>query len=187
MGRRPATKCTAELAANLTPTIGTRHKCSSSQSRNKLPYRSLLERSYSLLFNPQSQSFKLLLGHALQGHRCGQIQGGYVFHFVPACYLATEFLYFWVSAHFQKHFIRIRDGQSLFNQAMLNQNAMIRRYCQGRWMGLRRAFVLFWVFHCIMLTRLLNPVISLVLTRSKIVYGGLNALRFSTTVRSGTN
>jgi hypothetical protein len=79
-----------------------------------------LGRSYSLLFNPQFQSFKLLLGHALQSHRCGQIQSGNVFHFVAGCYLATEFLYFSVSAHFQKHFIRIGDGQSLFNQAMLN-------------------------------------------------------------------
>src|SRR5258708_35019742 len=99
--------------------------------------------SYSLLFNPQFQSFKLLLGHALQSHRCGQIQSGNVFHFVAACYLATEFLYFWISAHFQKHFIGIGDGQRLFNHAMLNQNAMIRRYCQGRWMGLRSALVLF--------------------------------------------
>jgi len=79
--------------------------------------------------NPQFQIIKLLLGHALQSHRCGQIQSGNVFHSVAACYLATEFLYFRVSAHFQKHFIRIGDGQSLFNQAMLNQNAMIRRYC----------------------------------------------------------
>src|SRR5438445_4636398 len=122
-----------------------------------------LGRSYSLLFNPQFQSFKLLLGHALQRHRCGQIQSGNVYHFVAACYLTTEFLYFWVSAHFQKHFIRIGDGQSFFNQAMLNQNAMIRRYCQGRWMGLRSALVLFWVFHCTILTRFLNAVISLAL------------------------
>src|SRR6266704_24001 len=120
----------------------------------------VLGRSYSLLFNQQFQSFKLLLGHALQSHRCGQIQSGNVFHFVAPCYLATEFLYFWVSAHSQKHFIRIGDGQSLFNQAMLNQNAMIRRYCQRRWMGLRSALVLSWVFHCTMLTRFLNPVIS---------------------------
>ena len=105
-----------------------------------------LGRSYSLLFNPQFQSFKLLLGHVLQSRRCGQIQSGNVFHFVAACYLATEFLYFWVSAHFQKYFIRIGDGQSLFNQAMLNQNAMIRRYCQGRWMVLRSALILSWVF-----------------------------------------
>src|SRR5260370_1303504 len=69
------------------------------------------------------------------------MQSGNVFHFVAACYLATEFLYFWISAHVQKHFIRIGDGQSLFNQAMLNQNAMIRRYCQRRWMGLRSALV----------------------------------------------
>jgi hypothetical protein len=121
----------------------------------------VLGRSHPLLFNPRFQSFKLLLGHALQSHRCGQIQSWNVFHFVAACCLATEFLYFWVSAHFQKHFIRIGDGQSLFNQAMLNQNTMIRRYCQGRWMGLRSALVLSWVFHCTMLTRFLNPVISL--------------------------
>ena len=69
-----------------------------------------------------------------------------MFHSVAACYLATEFLYFWVSAHFQKHFIRIGEGQSLFNQAVLNKNAMIRRYCQRGWMGLRGALVLFWVF-----------------------------------------
>src|SRR3989475_8570263 len=123
----------------------------------------VLGRSYSLLFNPQFQSFKLLFGHPLQSHRCGQIQSGNVFHLVAAYYLATEFLYFWVSAHFQKHFIRIGDGQSLFNQAMLNQNAMIRRYCQRRWMGLRSALVLFWVFHCTILTRFLNAVISLAL------------------------
>ncbi len=54
----------------------------------------VLGRSYSLLFNPQFQSFKLLLGHALQSHRCGQIQSGNVFHSVAPCYLATEFLYF---------------------------------------------------------------------------------------------
>src|SRR6516164_6413812 len=34
-----------------------------------------------------------------------QIQSGDVFHCVAACYCATEFLDFWVSAHFQKHFI----------------------------------------------------------------------------------
>src|SRR5712671_7577739 len=141
----------------------------------------VLGRSYSLLFNPQFQSFKLLLGHALQSHRCGQIQSGNVFHFVAACYLATEFLYFWVSAHLQKHFIGIGDGQSLFNQAMLNQNAMIRRYRQRRWMGLRSALVLFWVFHCTMLTRFLNAVISLALIRSKIVSSGINALPFCAT------
>src|SRR6267378_1804170 len=149
------------------------------------PFFTRLQPSFS--FNPQFQSLKLLLGHALQSHRCGQIQSGNVFHFVAACYLATEFLYFWVSAHFQKHFIGIGDGQSLFNQAMLNQNAMIRRYRQRRWMGLRSALVLFWVFHCTMLTRFLNAVISLVLVRSKIVYSGLNALRFCATLRSRTN
>src|SRR5271167_446460 len=114
-------------------------------------------RSYSLLFNPQFQSFKLLLGHALQSHRCSQIQSGNVFHSVAARYLATEFLYFWVSAHFQKHFIRIGDGQSLFNQAMLNQNAMIRRYRQRTRMGLRSALVLFWVFHCTILSLAKTP------------------------------
>ncbi len=100
-------------------------------------------RCSSLLFNPQFQSFKLVLGHALQGHRCGQIQSGNVFHFVAAFYLATQPLYFRVSAHSQKHFIRIGDGQGLFNQAMLNQNAMIRRYCQRRRMGLRSALAVF--------------------------------------------
>src|SRR5260370_7863381 len=109
-----------------------------------------LGRSYSLLVHPQFQSFKLLLGHALQSHRCGQMQSGNVFDFAAVCYLATEFLYFRVSAHFQKHFICIGDGQGLFNQAMLNQNAMIRRYWQRRWMGRRRALALFWVFHCAM-------------------------------------
>src|SRR5713101_5865266 len=98
---------------------------------------------YSLLFNPQFQSIKLLLGHALQSHRCGQIQSRNVFDSVAVCYLATEFLYFWVSAHFQKHLISIGDGQGFFNQAMLNQNTMIRRYCQCRWMGRRSPLVLF--------------------------------------------
>ncbi len=98
-------------------------------------------------FDPQFQSFKLLLGHALQSHRRGQIQSGNVFHFAAMCYLATEFLYFRVSAHFQKHFIRIGNGQSLFDQAMLDQNAMIRRYCQRRSMGLRSRLALFSVFH----------------------------------------
>ena len=64
-----------------------------------------------------------------------------MFHSVSARYLATEFLYFRSAPTF-KHFIRIGDGHSLFNQAMLNQNAMIRRYCQRRWMSLRSAFVL---------------------------------------------
>ena len=53
-----------------------------------------------------------------------------VFYFVVALHLATEFLYFWVSAHFPKDFIGIGDGQSLFNEAILNQTAMIRRYGQ---------------------------------------------------------
>jgi hypothetical protein len=74
--------------------------------------------------------------------------------FAAVFYLATEVLYFRISAHFQKHFIRIRDGQGLFNQAMLNQDAMIRRYSQ-RWCGMARrsALALFRVFHCTMLTR----------------------------------
>src|ERR1700682_4278359 len=110
-------------------------------------------RSYSLPFNPQFQCFKLVLGHALQGHRRRQIQSGNVFHFAAPCYLATEFLYLLVSAHFQKYFIRSRDGHSLFNQAMLNQNAMIRRYCQRRWMGRWSALALLCMFHCTMLTR----------------------------------
>src|SRR5260370_12536952 len=139
-------------------------------------------RSYSLLFNPQFQSFKLLLGHTLQGGGCGKMVGGKVFDFVAACHLATKFLDFWVNAHFQKYLIRMGDGQSLFNQAMLDQNAMIRRYCQRRC-----ALVLFWVFHCTMLTRFFNPVISLVLIRSNIVYSGLNALRFCANLRSPTN
>ncbi len=92
-----------------------------------------------------------------------------MFDLAAAFDLATEFLYFWVSAHFQKHFIRIGDGQGLFNQAMLHQNAMIRRYCQRRWMGLGSALVLFWVFHCTMLTRFLNAVISFVLMRGYII------------------
>jgi len=79
--------------------------------------------------------------------RYSQIQSGNVFHFVAVFYLATEFLYFWVSAHFQKHFIRIGDGQGLFNQAMLNQNTMIRRHCQHLCMGRRSALALFWMFH----------------------------------------
>ena len=124
----------------------------------------------SLLFNPQFQSFKLLLGHALQSHRCGQIQSGNVFHLAAVCYLASKFLYLGVSAHFQKHIIRLGDRESLFNQAMLHQNAMIRRYGQRRWMGrggndgraagtlvldLFRVLVpaLFWVFHCTMSSR----------------------------------
>jgi len=90
-----------------------------------------------------------------------------VFDLAAAFDLATEFLYFWVSAHFQKHFIRIGDGQGLFNQAMLNQNAMIRRYCQGRSMGVWSGLVVFWVFHCTMLTRFLAAVISLALMRSQ--------------------
>src|SRR5260370_14682425 len=111
-------------------------------------------------FDPQFQSFKLLLRHSLQSHRCGQIQSGNVLHFAAVCDLATEFLYFRVSAHFLKHFVRIWDGQRFFNQALLNQNAMIRGYCQRRSMGRRSGLVLFSAFHCTMLTRFLNPVIS---------------------------
>ena len=129
-------------------------KASSSTSRFFLVWESSLRNS-SLLFNPQFQSYKLLLGHALQSHRRGQIQSGTVFYFGAPFYLATEFLYLWVSAHFQKHFIRIADRQGLFNQAMLNQNAMIRRYCQRRWMGRGSALALSWVFHCTMLKRFL--------------------------------
>src|SRR6267378_6618520 len=71
-----------------------------------------------------------------------------MFHFAAVSYLATELLDFRVSAHLQKHFIRIGDRQRLFNQPMLNQDAMIRRYCQQRWMGRRNALALSWVFHC---------------------------------------
>src|SRR6202040_1443526 len=113
--------------------------------------------SYSFLFNSQFQSLKLLLGHALQSHRCGQIQSGDVFDFVSVFNLAMELLYFWVGADLQKHLIRIGDGQGLFNQAMLDQNPMIRRYCQRRWMGWRSALALFGVFHCTMLTRFPDP------------------------------
>src|SRR6267142_2513516 len=116
------------------------------------PKRSLLAwglslRNNSLLFNPQLQRVKLRLGHALQGHCCGQIQSGNVLDLAAAFYLATELLYCRVSTHVQKHFIRIGDRQRLFNQAMLNQDAMIRRYCQRRW-DRRDALALFWVFHC---------------------------------------
>jgi hypothetical protein len=31
---------------------------------------------------------------------------------------------------------------------MFNQNAMVRRHCQRRWVGLRSVLVLFWVCHC---------------------------------------
>jgi hypothetical protein len=43
-----------------------------------------------------------VLGHALQCHRCRQIQSGNVFDFAAVFYLATEFLYLWVSPHFQE-------------------------------------------------------------------------------------
>ena len=92
-------------------------------------------------------------------------KAGTCFILLPCAIWRRSFLYFWISAHFQKHFIRIGDGQGLFNQAMLNQDAMIRRYCQRRWMGLRRmglrsALAWFWVFHCTMLTRILIAVIG---------------------------
>jgi uncharacterized protein VirK/YbjX len=70
--------------------------------------------------------------------------------------------------------------KGLFNQAMLNQNAMIRRYCQRRWMGRRSALALFWVFHCTMLTRFLNAVISLALMRYLKTLQEIHALRFCT-------
>jgi len=94
-----------------------------------------------------------------------------VFHLVAVFYLATEFLDFPGQAPtFQKHFIGIGDGEGLFNQAMLNQNAMIRRYCKRRWTGRcmcrRSALVLFLgVSFCTMLTGFLNAVISLTLMR----------------------
>src|SRR2546429_7532847 len=80
------------------------------------------------------------------------MQGGDLFHFVAVFHLATEFLYFRVSAHFQEHFIRIGNGHVFFNQAVLNQNAMIRRYCRSGWMSLRSAPGLSGVLHCTMLT-----------------------------------
>src|SRR5437660_1115480 len=80
------------------------------------------------------------------------MQGGNVFHFVAEFYLAAEFLYFRVSAHFQEHSIRIGNGQVFFNQAVPNQNAVIRRYCRSGWMSLRSAPVFSSVFHCTMLT-----------------------------------
>jgi len=46
-----------------------------------------------------------------------------VLDLAAAFYLRRELLYFWISANFQKHLIRIGDGQGLFNQAMLNQDA----------------------------------------------------------------
>ena len=133
--------------------------------KGERPANNSLERSSSLLFNPQFQSFKLLLGHALQSHRCGQIQRGNMFYLAAVCYLAPEFCYFGVSAHFQEHFIRIGDGQSFFNQAMLNQNAMIRRYCQRGWVRLWRAPIFSSVFHCTMLTRFLIDEEGVVLWR----------------------
>src|SRR5437660_11841443 len=80
------------------------------------------------------------------------MQGGNVFHFVAEFYLAAEFLYFRVSAHFQERCIRIGNGQVFFNQAVPNQNAVIRRYCRSGWMSLRSAPVFSSVFHCTMLT-----------------------------------
>src|SRR6266480_3771172 len=127
-----------------------------SPAKNLLWYFGLHWALTRFSFNPQFQSFKLLFGHALQSHRCGQIQSGNVFHFAAVCYLATECPYFWVSAHFQKHFIRIGNGQSFLNQAMLSQNAMIRGYCQRRRMGLRSGFVLFSVLHLQPMLKLWN-------------------------------
>src|SRR5438477_11901117 len=91
------------------------------------------------------------------------MQSGDVFHSASARHVAKELLYFWVSTHFQEHFIRFGNGQGLFNEAMLHQNAMIRRGRQRGCVGLRSALVLFSVFHCPMLTRFPSPVISLVL------------------------
>jgi len=74
-------------------------------------------------------------------------------------------VYFWVSAHFQKHFIRIGDGKGFFNQAMLNQNVMIRRYLPMQTdESAERACFVFDVSFAPMLTRFLNAVISLALT-----------------------
>jgi hypothetical protein len=120
--------------------------------------------SYSLHCNPQFQTLKLFLSHAFQSHRCNHIQGGNVFHFVARRCLATKLLYFWVSAHLQKHFIRIGYRQSLCDQAVLNKNAMIRRCRQCCWRVLLGALEMFWVFHCSVLTRFLNEVISLAAT-----------------------
>ena len=87
----------------------------------------------------------------------GRYKSRNVLDFAAAFYLVTELLYFRISANFQKHLIRIGDGQVLFNQAMLNQDAMIGRYCQRRW-GRRSALALFWVFHRNMLTGFLDAV-----------------------------
>jgi hypothetical protein len=102
-----------------------------------------------------------------------------VFHFAAVFYPVTELLYFWISAHFQKHFIRIGDGQGLFNQAMLNQNAMIGRYCELRWMGRRSALPLSRVFHCTMLTRFLDAVTSFALMRFYICGSASEVRRLS--------
>jgi hypothetical protein len=51
----------------------------------------------------------------------------------------------------------------VFNQAMLNQNTMIRRHSQRSGMGVRSTLVLFSAFHRTMLTRFPNAVISLAL------------------------
>ena len=115
----------------------------------------------SLHCDPQFQTFKLFLSHAFQSDRCDHIQGGNVFHFVARRCLATKLLYFWVTAHLQKHFIRIGYRQSLCDQSVLNKNAMIRRCRQCCWRVLLGAVVMFWVFHGTMLTRFLNEVISL--------------------------
>ena len=52
-----------------------------------------------------------------------------------------------IGDHLQKHFVRLGDRQGSFNQAMLHQDAMIRRYGQRRWTALLDVLVLFSVFH----------------------------------------
>ncbi len=86
----------AGLTTSTTLFLGTRQDISSESGRDRglssereASAYNFLGRSYSLLFHPQFQSFKLLLGHALQSHRCGQIQSWNVFHFVAVRYLVT--------------------------------------------------------------------------------------------------
>src|SRR5216110_3003276 len=74
-----------------------------------------------------TSDLKLLLGHALQSHRCGKVQGGNVFHFVAEFYLATEFLYFRVSAHFQEHFRSQAPAWSCLAEPSLWQGARRER------------------------------------------------------------
>src|SRR5882762_2181581 len=45
----------------------------------------------ALLFNPQFQSFKFLLGHALQSHRCGKCKAGTCFILLPCATLRRSF------------------------------------------------------------------------------------------------